>query len=46
VVTQHEAISIDGERIPYVQTGPDTGTGDAPVHLNAYGGFGLRCSLL
>ena len=22
VVTQHEAISIDGERIPYVQTGP------------------------
>ena len=24
VVTQHEAISIDGERIPYVQTGPAT----------------------
>jgi prolyl oligopeptidase len=22
VITQHEAISIDGERIPYVQTGP------------------------
>jgi prolyl oligopeptidase len=41
VITQHEAISIDGERIPYVQTGPDTETGDAPVHLNAYGGFGL-----
>jgi prolyl oligopeptidase len=41
VVTQHEAISIDGERIPYVQTGPDTETGNAPVHLNAYGGFGL-----
>ena len=41
MVTQHEAISIDGERIPYVQTGPDTETGDAPVHLNAYGGFGI-----
>ena len=41
VVTQHEAISTDGERIPYVQTGPATLTGDAPVHLNAYGGFGI-----
>jgi prolyl oligopeptidase len=41
VVTQHEAISIDGERIPYVQTGPAAETGDAPVHLNAYGGFGM-----
>jgi prolyl oligopeptidase len=41
VVTQHEAISIDGERIPYVQTGPETETGDAPVHMRAYGGFGL-----
>jgi prolyl oligopeptidase len=41
VVTQHEAISIDGERIPYVQTGPAAETGDAPVHLRAYGGFGL-----
>jgi prolyl oligopeptidase len=41
MITQHEAISIDGERIPYVQTGPNTETGDAPVHLNAYGGFGL-----
>jgi prolyl oligopeptidase len=40
VVTQHEAISIDGERIPYIQTGPDTETGDAPVYMNAYGGFG------
>ena len=40
-VTQHEAISTDGERIPYVQTGPATLTGDAPVHLNAYGGFGI-----
>jgi prolyl oligopeptidase len=41
VVTQHEAISVDGERIPYVQTGPVTETGDAPVHMSAYGGFGL-----
>jgi prolyl oligopeptidase len=40
VVTQHEAISIDGERIPYVQTGPATLTGEAPVHMTAYGGFG------
>jgi prolyl oligopeptidase len=40
-VTQHEAISIDGERIPYVQTGPTVETGDAPVYMSAYGGFGL-----
>lgn len=39
-ITQHEAISIDGERIPYVQTGPAE-TGDAPVYMSAYGGFGL-----
>lgn len=41
VVTRHEAISVDGERIPYVQTGPAAKTGDAPVHMSAYGGFGL-----
>ncbi|WP_027577522.1 prolyl oligopeptidase family protein [Bradyrhizobium sp. WSM1743] len=41
VVTQHEAISIDGERIPYVQTGPAAETGDAPVYMSAYGGFGV-----
>ncbi|MBH5401014.1 S9 family peptidase [Bradyrhizobium sp. CNPSo 4010] len=41
VVTQHEAISVDGERIPYVQTGPAGETGDAPVYLSAYGGFGV-----
>ncbi len=40
VVTQHEAISVDGERIPYVQTGPSADTGDAPVYMTAYGGFG------
>lgn len=38
-VTRHEAISIDGERIPYTQTGPAGETGDAPVHLTGYGGF-------
>lgn len=41
VVMQHEAISIDGERIPYVQTGPAGETGDAPVYMSAYGGFGV-----
>ncbi|KRQ97393.1 peptidase S9 [Bradyrhizobium jicamae] len=41
VTTRHEAISVDGERIPYVQTGPATATGDAPVYMSAYGGFGL-----
>jgi len=41
VVTQHEAISVDGERIPYVQTGPAGETGDAPVYMTAYGGFGV-----
>jgi prolyl oligopeptidase len=40
VATQHEAISIDGERIPYIQTGPEAETGDAPVYMSAYGGFG------
>lgn len=40
VITQHEAISIDGERIPYVQTGPARQTGDAPVYMSGYGGFG------
>ena len=41
VVTQHQAISVDGERIPYTQVGPATTTGDAPVHLTAYGGFAI-----
>jgi prolyl oligopeptidase len=39
VVTRHEAISVDGERIPYTQTGPAGETGNAPVHLTGYGGF-------
>ena len=41
VVTRHEAVSVDGERIPYVQVGPAGETGNAPVHLSGYGGFGL-----
>ncbi|EFH13234.1 prolyl oligopeptidase family protein [Pseudoroseomonas cervicalis] len=38
-VTRHEAVSTDGERIPYVQIGPRDESGQAPVHLSAYGGF-------
>ncbi|HEY4170559.1 MAG TPA: prolyl oligopeptidase family serine peptidase [Reyranella sp.] len=41
VVTRHEAVSVDGERIPYVQTGPATETGEAPVYMTGYGGFGI-----
>ncbi len=41
VVTRHEARSSDGERIPYVQCGPPAETGEAPVHLGGYGGFGI-----
>ncbi|MEW6438506.1 MAG: prolyl oligopeptidase family serine peptidase [Pseudomonadota bacterium] len=40
-ITRHEAISIDGVRIPYVQVGPDDETGEAPVHMYGYGGFGI-----
>ena len=41
VVSRHEAISVDGERIPYTQTGPAGQTGEAPVHLSGYGGFAI-----
>jgi prolyl oligopeptidase len=41
VVTRHEAISADGTRIPYTQVGPAGVTGEAPVHLSGYGGFGI-----
>ncbi len=41
VVTRHEAVSEDGTRIPYVQVGPPGETGEAPVHLSGYGGFGI-----
>lgn len=40
-VTRHEAVSSDGERIPYVVTGPPKETGEAPVHLSGYGGFAI-----
>jgi prolyl oligopeptidase len=41
VATRHEAVSSDGTRIPYMQVGPTNDTGDAPVHLYGYGGFGI-----
>jgi len=41
VVARHEAVALDGERIPYVQVGPAGETGTAPVLINGYGGFGL-----
>lgn len=41
VVTRHEAVSIDGERVPYTQVGPTTLTGEAPVLMRGYGGFAL-----
>lgn len=41
VVARHEAISIDGERIPYIQVGPTRTNGDALVHMTGYGGFGV-----
>lgn len=43
-VSRHEAKSVDGERIPYVQVGPKRLAGDAPdapVHLSGYGGFAI-----
>jgi prolyl oligopeptidase len=40
-VTRHEAVSSDGVRIPYVQVGPPGESGEAPVHLTGYGGFGI-----
>ncbi|MDL2402402.1 prolyl oligopeptidase family serine peptidase [Rhizobium mayense] len=40
VVTRHEAVSTDGEMIPYTQVGPENANGEAPVHLTAYGGYG------
>jgi len=39
VVTRHDAVADDGERIPYVQVGPPREDGEALVHLYGYGGF-------
>jgi prolyl oligopeptidase len=41
LVARHEAVSEDGTRIPYVEVGPPGETGEAPVHLSGYGGFGV-----
>jgi prolyl oligopeptidase len=41
VISQHEAIADDGERIPYTQIGPDDKSGQAPLHMTGYGGFGI-----
>lgn len=40
-VTRHEAVSVDGTAVPYVQVGPPGLTGEAPVHLSGYGGFAI-----
>lgn len=39
IVTRHEVVAADGERIPYVQVGPPGETGEAPVYMTGYGGF-------
>lgn len=39
---RYDAVAEDGERVPYVVTGPaGPPSGDAPVHLTGYGGFGV-----
>jgi prolyl oligopeptidase len=40
-IARHEATSSDGVCIPYVQVGPPSEAGNAPVHLYGYGGFGI-----
>jgi prolyl oligopeptidase len=41
-ISRHEAVSIDGERIPYTIAGPEKKlTGDAPVYMTAYGGLAV-----
>jgi prolyl oligopeptidase len=39
--SRHQAISSDGETIPYMQIGPAGETGEAPVHMTGYGGFSI-----
>ena len=40
-VTRHEAVSVDGERIPYYQIGPKEQGGPRPTVLYGYGGFSV-----
>ncbi|QRM27572.1 prolyl oligopeptidase family protein [Microvirga sp. VF16] len=40
-VTRHEAMSVDGERIPYYQIGPKDQDGPCPTVLYGYGGFSV-----
>jgi prolyl oligopeptidase len=40
-VTRHEAVSVDGVRVPYFQIGPQQESGSAPVHMYGYGGFNI-----
>jgi len=40
-VTRHEAVSVDGERIPYYQIGPKAQDGPRPTVLYGYGGFSV-----
>jgi prolyl oligopeptidase len=40
-VTRHEAVSVDGERIPYYQIGPRAQHDPRPAVLYGYGGFSV-----
>jgi prolyl oligopeptidase len=40
-VSRHEAVSSDGERIPYFQIGPRDQDGPRPTVLYGYGGFSV-----
>ncbi|HEY8567513.1 MAG TPA: prolyl oligopeptidase family serine peptidase [Beijerinckiaceae bacterium] len=40
-VTRHEAVSVDGERIPYFEIGPADRDGPRPAVLYGYGGFSV-----
>ncbi len=40
-ISRHEAMSEDGESIPYVQVGREDTSGAAPVYMTGYGGFGM-----
>ncbi|MGH1352036.1 MAG: prolyl oligopeptidase family serine peptidase, partial [Methyloligellaceae bacterium] len=40
-ISRHEAISTNGEKVPYLQIGTPGSRGDAPVLMNGYGGFNI-----